>query len=336
MPVTPPEPAALTSALRAWLAESGANADVVDCGAMTGGLGFDNLLYRCRIVGSRPSDLPETIVLRVGRTADRHWQMSLEAQLHEHLRNHGIRTPAIHAVLPPTEHLDRPIQVMDHAEGVPVLRELITTPWRARRLVRQLAETLATVHQVPLPPWAASCDLWSVAGRRLATADIVAETRADAPEVLAVVHSILDDLRDAPDVLCHGDYHPANVLTSAQGLKVLDWTDAGTGDRHSDVARFTEVLTVAATAGPSAPARVAIRSIQQRMKENFITSYERAAAVTLDRERLRRWELVHLAHDWAAAEERGATTDGDAVAGPLWELLQRTSANAPQNADPAE
>ena len=74
--------------------------------------------------------------------------------------------------------------------------------------------------------------------------------------------SMMDALREAPDVsqavkekllvsllteqsesaMCHGDYHPGNILLSPQGPIVIDWADATKGHAVADVARTLLLL----------------------------------------------------------------------------------------------
>lgn len=324
---------AVARVVRTWLHDSGSDGDVVDCDLL-GGMGFDNALFVGRIEGSSISDADHgSVVFRVGRTASRHGHMLLEAEIHRHLRDNGVRTPAIIAVVAPGPPLNRPIQIMERADGRAVLDAMLRTPWKARGLVTEMAGTLAGIHDLPLPPWMDSGDIWSISARRLRTADDLARrtTRQGAGELMAKVHHHLELCAEVEPVLCHGDFHPANVLAARGGLTVLDWTDAGIGDRHADVARFTELLRLA-SATQSAPARLALQKIAPRIRNNFMASYERAAGATIDPQRVQSWEVVHLAHDWAAAEER-ATTDRDRrVADTLWNMLQRdASGGTPHN-----
>jgi uncharacterized protein (TIGR02172 family) len=39
------------------------------------------------------------------------------------------------------------------------------------------------------------------------------------------------------NTLCHGDFHPGNIIMSTQGPVLIDWVDASQGDYHADVAR---------------------------------------------------------------------------------------------------
>ncbi|WP_010097103.1 aminoglycoside phosphotransferase family protein [Ornithinibacillus scapharcae] len=37
--------------------------------------------------------------------------------------------------------------------------------------------------------------------------------------------------------LCHGDFHPFNIIMGKEGSTVIDWVDASSGDKHADVFR---------------------------------------------------------------------------------------------------
>jgi aminoglycoside phosphotransferase (APT) family kinase protein len=55
---------------------------------------------------------------------------------------------------------------------------------------------------------------------------------------------LLNGLRDMPDGdrLCHGDFHPLNVLGEASQPIVIDWPDACRGDPAGDVCRSYLIL----------------------------------------------------------------------------------------------
>ena len=48
----------------------------------------------------------------------------------------------------------------------------------------------------------------------------------------------LDDMPDG-DRVCHGDFHPGNILLSESGSVVIDWADASRGSPVCDIARTT-------------------------------------------------------------------------------------------------
>jgi aminoglycoside phosphotransferase (APT) family kinase protein len=58
---------------------------------------------------------------------------------------------------------------------------------------------------------------------------------------------LLDALPDG-EGLCHGDFHPGNIIISPRGPIVIDWMTAVSGSPWADVARTSLLLTV----GPKA------------------------------------------------------------------------------------
>ena len=131
----------------------------------------------------------------------------------------------------------------------------------------------------------------------------------------------------APDVVCHGDFHPLNIMVDENnGAVVIDWTDATLDDRHSDVARTHALLASAAVAGSSSIERALLAVAGPILAFAYLRAYKRLLAV--DRDRLRRWEAVHLINGWAQIASLGDPGFESASAGqtfPKWILrsLQR-------------
>lgn len=82
--------------------------------------------------------------------------------------------------------------------------------------------------------------------------------------------------------VCHGDYHPLNVLWAPARAMALDWLDAGSGDPLFDIARSLLYLRYA-RAGQIAPDR----------RREFTSAYERLCreAWRDEFERADRWRL---------------------------------------------
>jgi hypothetical protein len=56
--------------------------------------------------------------------------------------------------------------------------------------------------------------------------------------------SVLESLSELPggSSICHGDFHPGNILLAPSGAIVIDWMDASLGNPLADVARTTIIL----------------------------------------------------------------------------------------------
>jgi Ser/Thr protein kinase RdoA (MazF antagonist) len=52
--------------------------------------------------------------------------------------------------------------------------------------------------------------------------------------------------------ICHGDFHPGNILLSSDRAVVIDWIDASLGNPLADVAR-TSIIILGAAASPQIP-----------------------------------------------------------------------------------
>jgi len=110
---------------------------------------------------------------------------------------------------------------------------LSAKPWRLIPLARQLAELHVAMHAVEAPP-----------GLPAQRDRLGYKIRAAKGLPDALKDAALQMLAEAPEghQLCHGDFHPWNVLMTAAGPRTIDWTDAMSGAPLADVARTTTVL----------------------------------------------------------------------------------------------
>ena len=63
------------------------------------------------------------------------------------------------------------------------------------------------------------------------------------PELRQLASEALAGLPDG-DQLCHGDFHPANIMRSERGSVVIDWSNAAAGDAAADVAQTLLILDI--------------------------------------------------------------------------------------------
>src|SRR5215210_4707672 len=91
------------------------------------------------------------------------------------------------------------------------------------------------------------------------------------------------------DRLCHGDFHPGNILLGDRGPAVIDWTGATRGDPAGDLARTRLLLQIGAVQ-EYMPALV--RRMQAYGRGAFFRLYLRAYRRTrsIDDNLVDRWE----------------------------------------------
>jgi len=95
----------------------------------------------------------------------------------------------------------------------------------------------------------------------------------------------------APEVICHGDLHPFNVLAAGAQHTVLDWSACLLAPRSYDVAFTTSMLSEPPIMLPR-PLRLVVRSAGRFLAGRFIRCYEAHAAVSVGREDVRWHEAV--------------------------------------------
>jgi aminoglycoside phosphotransferase (APT) family kinase protein len=261
------------------------------------GDGFDSDIYFVQLAGpSLPAPWRAPLVLRVKGSVEQVAIAHREAAIQDWLTERGYPTPRVLALFEPGELVDTPAQVMERAPGVTMLHDIQRAPWRARRRIAELAALHGRLHAMDPDGFPVGDDLLD---RRLQLVRRTADELDDPVlrDALRRVDGIADRLRDAPGAVCHGDFHPMNVIVSGPRAVAIDWTDAGVGDRHGDVARTLLLFDIAAVAASNAVERLALRAVGPTLGRWYRRSY--AAGAPLDEARIALWTPVHLLHGWS-------------------------------------
>lgn len=173
--------------------------------------------------------------------------------------------------------------VMDFAAGRPLLdgldglAALRALPRIARELPEHLGATMAMLHA--LPTAALREDLERIAPGTVGIDGYLtylgAEIdRLDATSLRAPLDRLLAARPDpGPEVICHGDLHPFNVLLADDGPVVIDWTASRIAHPAYDVANTSLLLEIPPLAAP-APLdrimRVAARWLARRFRARYL------------------------------------------------------------------
>ncbi len=156
---------------------------------------------------------------------------------------------------------DRAGIVYERVDGVSMLGELTARPQRAPELARTLAELHFEIHQRQpsgLPRQRDRFSHWL--------------NRASLDEkVKARVRRTFDALPDS-DALCHGDFHPDNVILSLVGPRIIDWANASIGNPMGDVG-WTALLMQIASAPPNARPSEPLRQLRRSFEEGYRSRY---------------------------------------------------------------
>lgn len=120
------------------------------------------------------------------------------------------------------------------------------------------------------------------------------------------VLSYLDALPEG-GMLCHGDFHPDNIMVSPQGTYVLDWMNATIGVPAGDVARTTLLLRDATPPPGTSPWMAGLLGIvRKRFYAAYIREYCLGSELTTDQ--INAWILpaaaARLTEDLPPAEKQ--------------------------------
>jgi aminoglycoside phosphotransferase (APT) family kinase protein len=217
-------------------------------------------------------------ILRLLREPGAEQRNQGQAAAIEAARSRGVRVPA---VLGATTVLGRPGLIMERIEGPDLLTLIGRRPWAVFRVGRICGEVHAQLHEVQAPRLIPS--LKDTLKRRI-------ETTGPLPQHLAeFALAALDGLPEG-DALCHGDFHPGNILLAGETPVLIDWTNAMRGDPAADVARTWLMLRLGeAPPGTSFALRALARVGRSLLVTLYLRSYRRARP--LDMGTVRRWEI---------------------------------------------
>lgn len=193
-----------------------------------------------------PEMLPENPIA-FGRTAEIYawedgWVLKLfhdwcpdewvryEAEMARAVQVAGLPVPAAGEIV---EIGDRLGLTYQRVEGSTMFEEMSARPWTLPRSSRLLAELQAGMH-----------DDNTVTGlplQRQRLENKIREAEGLSPDLRAAALEALAAMPEGAR-LCHGDFHPANVLMTDRGPVVIDWIDATLGRPLADVARSSVLL----------------------------------------------------------------------------------------------
>ena len=108
-----------------------------------------------------------------------------------------------------------------------------------------------------------------------------------SPEIQAAALQRLDRLPEGT-ALCHGDFHPANVVLTAHGPRILDWPTAMCGNPLGDVARTSLILRLLEPS-PEMSITWALRLVRDIFHATYLKRYLQLRSVS--REAIEAWLL---------------------------------------------
>jgi uncharacterized protein (TIGR02172 family) len=197
-------------------------------------------------------------------------------------RETGLPVPAAEEIV---EVDGRKGIVFERVQGPSMLNVLSAKPWTLIAFSRQLGELHARMHACKLPPETYTQRQQIERGIELA------HDLADNEK--KTIRQILERLPEG-DAVCHGDFHPDNILLTTQGPVIIDWMTATRGHPQADVAR-TALLFHTGGLPPNVPLhmRLLINASRAIMFKAYLDRYLQLNPVP--RSSIHAWQLPMLA-----------------------------------------
>lgn len=174
--------------------------------------------------------------------------------------------------------------VYERIEGPTLLHEIASKPWNVARYARLLASLHAQVHKVLAPTGLETQREWATGG--------IPETNRLPKNLQAQVLHLLTMIPDG-DQLCHGDFHPGNIIVAHRGPIIVDWMTASKGVACGDVARTSIILEAAST-----PEGTPMRWLLEWVRKVFLSIYLKtySALQPVEENSLRAWRAIMAAN----------------------------------------
>ncbi len=215
-------------------------------------------------------------VIKLYRAGFRRGDAAFEAQATARIHQARVAAPAVLLADTPDglfEEDGRFGVVFERVQGPSMLHELVAHPLRVRTYGREFARLHAEMHAARILGLPSQRDGILHAADRGAAA-------AGRCELALQVRERVSELPDG-DAVCHGDFHPDNVLLSGRGPILIDWGSACRGSAAADVARTVLLVTCGGyPVGSPLRARILIGLLRRLFLRVYLGEYVRRSGAT--------------------------------------------------------
>jgi aminoglycoside phosphotransferase (APT) family kinase protein len=169
--------------------------------------------------------------------------------------------------------------VFDRVDGPHMAQCMRNSLLRIRAHARQLASLHVELHTISAPALPSQHE----------RVDWTLEHTAILPEHLkTAVHQLVAKL-PGQDTICHGDFHPENIILTERGPVIIDWEGCMHGSPAADVAATCLWIRTALMFGKGLTGWV-MRRIGNQLERAYLAEYNRLAPGRL--EQLEAWVAV--------------------------------------------
>lgn len=190
----------------------------------------------------------------------------------EYAQHEASITQAVYAAGLPVPQVGEVVAVngrfgitLQHINGRSLLELWLEQPTETEPIARLLADLHQQIHTTPAPPLEALPRQHDWFANNIQ--DTALLTEAMKTDILTTLHNLADG-----DRLCHGDFHPGNILVAEDGQAVVvDWFTAVSGHPLGDVAQTALLLAQAPL--PPEWAATLTPHLRHKLQQQYIACY---------------------------------------------------------------
>lgn len=188
----------------------------------------------------------------------------------------GYPVPAVYGIV---EVHGRHGIVYERVDGPSMLQELMSKPRELEHFAGMFAELHAKMHSSQIKGLSSQHQKLKA---KIRNAKPLSEEQRNA--ALKALYQLPDD-----NALCHGDFHPDNILMSSQGPAVIDWNDATQGNPYADIARTLLLLQQGEPVQPFELDAEQIVSMRSLFIDIYLRQYTQIRSISL--KNIESWRL---------------------------------------------
>jgi uncharacterized protein (TIGR02172 family) len=188
-------------------------------------------------------------VLRVAKRPQDYDRIRSEYSLYSQLAASNIDVPRVYELV---EINGAPAIIMDKINGISMMDQIKRNPFGAGERSKELAELHLKLINTSIS--------MEMTNTKKKARYCIEKSEQIEPETKEKIFEILGVLPNGNSI-CHGDFHPGNILCQGKKRFIIDWSAASKGDYHADIAHTYILLRLV----PKAPHVNSVVNYLQKM-----------------------------------------------------------------------
>ncbi len=169
--------------------------------------------------------------------------------------------------------------IYERINGITMMKTIASKPWTLKREAKKLAELHKCIQQ--------EVD-FKLSNYKIKLKNDISKTDLLSNDIKMNLYKYIEKLDDG-NVLCHGDFHPENIILTKNKQIVIDWMTATKSSPAADVARTSIIFKFGIVLEKTYIEEKIINFIRNMFYEEYLKHYISISEVKI--EQIQQWEL---------------------------------------------